>query len=99
MNTKQKKGKKQNPFAAIGLEKIVVNTGVGRMRSQQQFDEKVLPAIAEELSLITGQKPAPRPAKKSIASFKIRSGDIVGLQITLRGKRMKDFLEKISGDF
>lgn len=77
------------------LEKIVVNVGVGRMRAQQQFEEKVLPAVIEELSAITGQKPSSRPAKKAVASFKTREGDVVGLQVTLRGERMRGFLAKL----
>lgn len=77
------------------LEKIVVNVGVGRARQLSQFEEKIFPAIVEELAVITGQKPAPRPAKKAVASFKTRAGDIVGLQITLRGARMREFLTKM----
>ncbi len=77
------------------LEKIVVGIGVGKLRNQAQFEEKILPEITKELALITGQKPAPRQAKKSIAGFKIREGDIVGLQITLRGRRMNDFLSRL----
>ena len=92
---KEKRNKKDNPNAALRLEKVVVNAGIGRLCTQQQFKEKTLPAIKEELGLITGQAPAPRQAKQSIASFKIRSGDIVGLQITLRGKRMEDFFTKV----
>ncbi|MFH0806414.1 MAG: 50S ribosomal protein L5 [Candidatus Brennerbacteria bacterium] len=77
------------------LAKIVVNVGVGRARSMTQFEEKVLPAIVEELATITGQKAAPRSAKKAVASFKTREGDVVGLQITLRGTRMREFLTKV----
>ncbi len=77
------------------LEKIVVSVGVGRMRQNQQFEEKVLPAIVEELGLITGQRSAPRSAKKSVAGFKSREGDIIGLTTTLRGKRMDDFLKRL----
>jgi large subunit ribosomal protein L5 len=77
------------------LEKIVVSVGVGRLRQNQQFEEKVLPGIIEELGLITGQKAAPRSAKKSIATFKLREGEIVGLTTTLRGKRMQDFLSRM----
>ena len=51
--------------------------------------------IIKDLTSITGQKPAPTPAKKSIAGFKIRKGQIVGLKITLRRRRMRDFLEKL----
>ncbi|MDP3975125.1 MAG: 50S ribosomal protein L5 [Candidatus Jorgensenbacteria bacterium] len=77
------------------LTKIVVNIGVGRARTMAQFEEKVLPAIQEELAAITGQKAAPRPTKKAVANFKTREGDIVGLQVTLRGARMREFLTKL----
>lgn len=77
------------------LAKLVVNVGVGRARNLAQFEEKVLPAIMEELAVITGQRPSPRAAKKAVASFKTREGDIVGLQVTLRGARMREFLTKL----
>jgi len=76
------------------LEKIVINVGVGRLRQQGQFEEKILPEIIQEVSLITSQKPVTRPAKKAIAGFKTRLGDIVGLKVTLRGKRMFDFFTR-----
>ncbi|MDO8231761.1 MAG: 50S ribosomal protein L5 [bacterium] len=72
------------------IQKIVVSTGVGKKR-----DKKQLEIIQDRLSKITGQKPAPRPARLSIASFKVREGDTVGLQVTLRGARMYDFLDKL----
>ena len=81
--------------ANINLDKIVVNVGVGRLSSQQNFEDKVLPEVVKELSLITGQKPSVRSAKKSIAGFKLRSGTVVGLKVTLRRKRMADFLSKL----
>jgi large subunit ribosomal protein L5 len=77
------------------LEKVVVNVGVGKLRAQPQFDEKVLPEVMGELALITGQRPAPRQAAKSVASFKTRQGDIVGLQGTLRGRRAAGFFAKV----
>lgn len=77
------------------LEKIVINVGVGRLSSQPHFSDKLLPELMKELSLITGQKPAPRPAKISIAGFKLRTGTVVGLKVTLRGHRMEDFFEKL----
>lgn len=73
----------------------MVGTGVGKLRDNPKFDDQILPEISEEFSAITGQKPASRRAKKSIAGFKIREGDIVGLTVTLRGKKMKDFLERL----
>lgn len=76
------------------IEKIVVNVGVGRLRQQGQFEEKILPEIIQELALITGQKPLSRPAQKAIAGFKTRVGDIVGLKVTLRGQRMVDFFTR-----
>jgi len=80
----------------IQFEKVVVNIGVGRLRQQNaSFDEKVLPEIMKEVALITGQHPSTRPAKKSIAGFKMREGDILGIKVTLRGKRMTDFINKV----
>ncbi len=77
------------------IEKIVVNAGIGRLSGQAQFEDKLLPAVIGDLETITGQKPANRPAKKSIAGFKIREGQIVGLQVTLRRHRMSDFLTRV----
>ncbi|OGY68340.1 MAG: 50S ribosomal protein L5 [Candidatus Harrisonbacteria bacterium RIFCSPLOWO2_02_FULL_45_10c] len=76
------------------LEKVVVNVGVGRLSSQPNFEDKILPEIMKELSLITGQKAATRPATQSIAGFKTRAGTIVGLKTTLRGNRLQEFLGK-----
>ncbi len=76
------------------IEKVIVNTGLGKLRNNAQFEDKLLPEVMKELALITGQKPAPRKAKKSIAGFKTRTGDIIGLQVTIRGKRMADFLKR-----
>lgn len=78
------------------LEKIVINVGTGRLSAQPNFEEKTLPAVMEELSSITGQKPAVRRAKKSIAGFKLRMGTTVGLKTTLRKKRMSEFLRKLT---
>jgi large subunit ribosomal protein L5 len=70
--------------------KVVVSSGVGKKR-----DKKQLEVISDRLAKITGQKVAPRAAKQSIASFKVREGDTVGLQVTLRGARMYDFIDKV----
>lgn len=77
------------------LEKIVVNAGVGRASSQQQFEEKVLPQIIKDLSAMTGQKAQLRRSRKSIAGFKMREGQIVGLKITLRREKMVDFWTRL----
>jgi large subunit ribosomal protein L5 len=70
--------------------KVLISTGVGKKR-----DKKVIEVIEDRLARITGQKASQRPAKISIASFKVREGDTVGLKVTLRGKRMYDFLDKL----
>ena len=88
--------KKQENKKSLLLEKIVINSGIGRLSATPNFEEKVLPEIIKELSMITGQKPAPRAAKKSISGFKLREGSVVGLKTTLRGKRMVDFLNKLN---
>ncbi len=77
------------------IEKIVINIGLGRLRLQPNFEEKILPEVMKEVSLITGQKPMTTLARQSIAGFKVRKGEIVGLKVTLRRKRMEDFLKKI----
>jgi len=87
----QKTEKKLN-----NISKIVVSIGLGKMRQQNaQFEDKILPDIIAEFAAIVGQKPAVRKAKKSIAGFKVRQGDIVGLVATLRGKRKDDFFIKL----
>ena len=77
------------------LEKIVVATGVGKLRQRADFVTNLLPVITKDLTAITGQKPSERPARKSVAGFKIRGGDVVGLKVTMRGKRMNDFLKRL----
>ncbi len=80
----------KNVFQAPHLKKVVISTGIGKIK-----DKKKVELIEDRLSKITGQKAAVRGAKKSIASFKVRAGDPVGYQVTLRGERMYDFLEKL----
>lgn len=79
-----------NKLQSPRVEKVVVSTGIGKIQDKQKIE-----LIQDRLARITGQKSAARGAKKSIASFKIREGDIVGYQVTLRGKRMHDFLNKL----
>lgn len=73
------------------IKKIVVNMGVGDATA----NSKLLDDAAEELKLITGQVPVITKAKKSIANFKLREGHAIGTKVTLRGKRMYDFLDKL----
>ena len=72
------------------LEKIVVSVGTGRVRKEKARVD----LIQDRLYKITGQKPAARAAKKSIAAFKLRVGEIVGYMVTLRGKNMHSFFDR-----
>ncbi len=81
----------KNPLAVPGLTKIVVNIGVKDAVS----DKKNIATAEKALALITGQKPKITKAKKAIATFKLRQGDSIGLVVTLRGKRMFAFFDKI----
>ncbi|KKR41747.1 MAG: 50S ribosomal protein L5 [Parcubacteria group bacterium GW2011_GWF1_40_6] len=82
----------KNAMAAPKMKKVVINVGTGTMMKK---DKNKNEAIGDRLSKITGQKTALRGAKQSIASFKTRQGDPVGIMVTLRGKRMYAFLEKL----
>lgn len=79
-----------NKMEAPKIEKVVVSTGIGSLKDKKKID-----LINDRLQKITGQKPATRESKKSIAAFRVREGDPVGFQVTLRGKRMFDFLDKL----
>jgi len=82
----------KNSMAAPKIKKVVVNTGTG---TPMKKDKNKNDAIADRLAKITGQKGALRGAKQSISSFKVRQGDPIGVVVTLRGKRMFAFLEKL----
>ncbi len=79
-----------NRMAAPRIMKVVVSSGTGSAK-----DKARNAAVAERLARITGQKAAPRAARQSIATFKSREGDVIGYQVTLRGARMFDFLDKL----
>ncbi len=80
----------KNVMQAPRLVKIIVSSGVGSLK-----DKKKLELIVDRLAKITGQAAAVRGAKKSIANFKIRVGDVAGYQTTLRGARMQAFFDKL----
>ncbi len=73
------------------IDKIVINTGLGDIKDNQ----KSMQTTENELKQITGQKPIYRKATKSVANFKLREGMNIGLKVTLRGKRMYDFYDKL----
>ena len=84
----------KSDLAVPKIKKIVVNIGIGRLSQQPNFD-KNLESILNDFSSITGQKPALAAAKKSIAGFKIRAGQTIGLKTTLRHLKMYHFLQKL----
>ncbi len=80
----------KNVMQSPRIVKVIVTSATGSIK-----DAKKKELVGNRLAKITGQKAAPRAAKKSIASFKVRQGDPVGYQVTLRGERMQDFLDKV----
>ncbi|MGC8880676.1 MAG: 50S ribosomal protein L5 [Minisyncoccia bacterium] len=84
----------KSPLAVCKIEKVVINTGIGRLVTSSKNSEEIVEKVADQLKMITGLKPSIRPAKVSISSFKLREGMPVGLKVTLRGKRMEDFIYK-----
>ena len=80
-----------NPMAAPKLEKIVINMGVGEATQ----NAKVIDPAVSEIQQIAGQKPVVTKAKKSIAQFKVREGNPIGVMVTLRGDRMYEFLDRL----
>src|SRR3989344_3389572 len=80
-----------NILAVPKIKKVVINVGCGDAAGNKKIVDKVM----EDILLISGQKPLITKARKSIAAFKIRRGLPIGVKVTLRGKRMYDFLEKL----
>ena len=94
LQTKYKLNKEldiKNIMQVPKIEKIVVNVGFGNVSGDKKMEE----LIFENLRKITGQKPTARKARKAIASFKIREGQIIGAKVTLRGRKMADFYRKL----
>lgn len=90
MKSFREKGSRKD-LAAPRLGKAVVSMGVGRIFR----DEKAIKEAREVLRAVTGQEPATRKARTAIAGFKTRVGSPIGLIVTLRGKRMADFLDRL----
>jgi large subunit ribosomal protein L5 len=87
----KKEFKLDNIFEVPRIEKVVVNVGIGKFLK----DSGVVEDVAKSLTTIAGQKPLMTQARKSIAGFKIREGLEVGMKVTLRGRRMWDFIERL----
>ena len=81
----------RNPMRVPKLDKIVLNMGVGEATA----DAKKLQAAINDMTLISGQKPAVCRARKSVANFKLREGMAIGCKVTLRGRRMYEFLDRL----
>lgn len=87
----------KNEMAVPKISKVVINTGFGRQIIGKSSDEqkKIQNSALEDLGLICGQRPILTKAKKSIATFKLRQGMFIGTMVTLRGKKMISFLERL----
>ncbi len=94
VTTKKASLSKEESLLATHFEKVVVTVGVGRAGSQANFEDKYLPQVIADIAAMTGQRPNTSAAKKSIAGFKVREGQVVGVRVTLRGKKMVDFLTR-----
>lgn len=81
----------KNPHEVPKLEKIVVNVGLGKAKD----DKRLMETATNTLRKITGQQPIQTTAKKSIASFKLREGNKIGLKVTLRGEHMYEFMDRV----
>jgi large subunit ribosomal protein L5 len=81
-----------NPMQVPRIEKVVLNIGLGEALS----NAKAIDAAVGDLVLISGQKPIVTRAKRSIAQFRVRTGNPIGIKVTLRGERMWDFLERLT---
>ncbi|MCD8312325.1 MAG: 50S ribosomal protein L5 [Firmicutes bacterium] len=86
-----KKFSYKSPMQIPKLEKVVVNVGCGDARE----NAKVIDNVMSEIAQITGQKPVPTTARKSIANFKVRAGMKVGVKVTLRGDKMYEFVDRL----
>ena len=80
----------KSPMQIPKVDKIVINVGAGDAKD----NAKVIDSIIDEISLIAGQKAVPTYAKKSVANFKLRAGMKIGAKVTLRGKRMYEFMDR-----
>ncbi len=81
----------RSPMEIPRIEKVVLNVGLGEALS----NPKALEGASGDLATISGQKPVITRARRSIASFKVREGNPIGVKVTLRGRRMYDFLERL----
>ncbi len=91
VNSMIKKFGYKNKMQVPKIEKVVINMGVGEAKE----NAKILDAAVKDLEIISGQKPVVTKAKKSVANFKIREGMAIGCKVTLRGKKMYEFVDRL----
>lgn len=84
-----------NPHELPRITKIVVNSGVGRFLENQKLKPEVRDTVVDTLTKITGQKPIVIPARRSVANFKVREGSPSAIMVTIRRRRMWDFLDRL----
>lgn len=84
-----------NPMAMPTLDKIVLNVGMGNQLEGTKLNPKAREQVVSDLTLISGQRPIVKKAKKSVANFKLRAGYEVGAMVTLRSDRMWEFLDRL----
>jgi len=84
-----------NILAMPSLQKVVVNIGMGSLLKGSESTKELLKEVKEDIAAVTGQVPAETRARTSVAGFGVREGQLMGLKVTLRGKRMVDFLERL----
>lgn len=85
----------KNKFAVPRLLKVTVNTGIGSLLKQEANNKELLQTVRQDLATITSQRPLDTKAKQSVAGFGTRQGQVLGVKVTLRAKRMRDFLERL----
>lgn len=85
----------KNKFAVPRISHVTVNVGLGSLLKQEGNAKELLALVKEDLAMITGQKPVETATKKSIAGFGTRKGQTIGLKVTLRGRQMVNFLNRL----
>ena len=81
----------KSPMQIPKFDKIVINVGAGDAKD----NSKVIDNVIEEITMISGQRAVPTPARKSVANFKLREGVNIGVKVTLRGERMYEFMDRL----
>lgn len=84
----------KNPMAVPRIRKVTLNVGLGSLLKREGGGKDLMESVKQDITMISGQKPVETRAKKSIAAFGTRKGQVLGLKVTMRGKRMTEFLNR-----